>query len=365
MKKLCALLLLLICLVGCKQTPEEPAVTPTPEQTENPQATGSPVSAEEKAALYTQLNELIDTIPTEPMDTSGFPKKVLVKQKEGTTLYLDEALTDHGERMICDDNELFFAYEIRKGVYKLRYDITAYYDYADTIYYLFYYGYTEDFEIVEDPIDFFKYHKNFQKHTYTIGDKTFEQAFLMESKLTLRDGSYIRYCQYSEDKTTNWNIKLFYYGADGNFISTLPYIGYDYLTGFSNLIGNFNYCVQTDLNRDGLPDLILMTSGYALEPREGYDNPFLSGDKVFEVNQMEQLEKLRTEEGVETYLASEARAGRSCVLLSDATDGTYSYYNSYEILPSTFKKGYVPFASEVNKVTAELFEGAEKGFLLP
>ena len=367
MKKLCALLFLLICFTGCAPAQENtptPEVTATP--TATPQATEDPISPEKKAALYAQLNELIDTIPTKPMDISKFPKKVLVKQKKGTTLYFDEALTDHGEHMICDDSKLLFAYEIRKGVYKLRYDITTYHDYANTIYYLFYYGYTKDFEIVEDPIDFYKYHEDFEMHTYTIGGKTFEQAFLMETKITLRDGSYIRCCHYSEDTTTKWDIKLFYYGVDGSLISTLPYIGYNSLTGFSNLIGNLNYCIQTDLNRDGLPDLILMTSGYAMEPREGYENPFLSGDKVFEVDQMEQLEKLRTEEGVETYLASEAYASRSCILLSDAEDGSYFYYNSYEILPiGTFEKGYVPFASEVNKVTAELFEGAEKSNVLP
>lgn len=366
MKKLCALLLLLICFVGCTQTPgEEPTPTPeaTAEHTVRPvptrylSPTPIPLSPEEKAALYIQLNELIDTIPTEPVDISGFPKKVLVKQKKGTTLYFDENLTEHDAGEIYYDDLLFSGYAFCKGVYKLQSTMTYRKGDIDKTGYSVFYGYTKDFEIVEDPIDFYKYHEDFEKHTYTIGDKTFEQAFLMETRITLRDGSYIRCAQYRKNEK-EWDSALFYYAADGSLISALPSdVGALFLV---------NYCLQTDLNRDGLPDLILLASGYTLEPREGYDNPFLSGDKVFEVNQMEQLEKLRTEEGVETYLASEARGGCSCVLLSDAADGTWSYYNSDRILPiSTFARGYVPFASEVNKVTAELFEGADKGFLLP
>ena len=366
MKKLCALLLLLICFAGCTQTPgEEPTPTPeaTAEHTVRPvptrylSPTPIPLSPEEKAALYTQLNKLIDTIPTEPMDISKFPKKVLVKQKKGTTLYFDENLTDHGTGEIYYNDILFSGYECCKGVYKLQSSRIYRRGDEDEIHYFIFYGYTKDFEIVEDPIDFYKYHENFEMHTYTIGDKTFEQAFLMETKLTLRDGSYIRCAQYRKNEKEGAS-GLFYYAADGSLISTLY--------GVCGVTLKLDYCVQTDLNRDGLPDLILLASGYTLEPREGYDNPFLSGDKVFEVNQMEQLEKLRTEEGVETYLASEARGGSSCVLLSDAADGTYSYYNSYRILPiSTFARDYVPFVSEVNKVTAELFEGAEKNKNLP
>lgn len=358
MRKLCALLLLLMCFTGCKQTPEEPAVTPTAGQTETSCATESFVSAEEKALLYAQLNELIDTIPTEPMDISEFPKKVLVKAKEGAEIYRYETMS--GFTPINLKN-LFAAYECRQGIYKLIscnvYDgFELGMDPEESLCFIGY-GYTKDFEIVEDPVDFYKYHEDFKKHTYTIGEKTLEQAFLMETKLILRNGSYIRCVQYRKNEKEGGS-GLFYYAADGSLISTLPnHIGTSFL---------MNYCVQTDMNRDGLPDLILLACGYTLEPREGYDNPFLSGDKVFEVNQMEQLEKLRTEEGVETYLASEARGGVSCVLLSDAADGTYSYYNSDRILPiSTFARGYVPFVSEVNKVTAELFEGAGKGFLLP
>ncbi len=358
MKKLCALLFLLICFAGCAPAQENtptPEVTATP--TATPQATEDPVSAEKKAALYAQLNELIDTIPTEPMDISKFPKKVLVKQKKGTTLYFDENLKEHGAGEIYYNDILFSGYECYKGVYKLQSTITYRRGDIDKTSYCIFYGYTKDFEIVEDPIDFYKYHEDFEMHTYTIGGKTFEQAFLMESKLTLRDGSYIRCAQYRENEKTAGS-GMFYYSADGSLISALYGVG-----GASSLV---NYCVQTDLNRDGLPDLILLACGYTLDPREGYENPFLSGDKVFEVDQMEQLEKLRTEEGVETYLASEARGGVSCVLLSDATDGTYSYYTSDSIRPiSTFEKGYVPFASEVNKVTAELFEGAEKSNVLP
>lgn len=359
MKKLCALLFLLICFAGCAPAQEN---TPTPEATSmptaTPQATEDPVSAEKKAALYAQLNELIDTIPTKPMDISKFPKKVLVKAKEGAEIYRNETMS--GFTPIGLEN-LFTAYECRQGIYKLIscsvYDgFELGMDPEESLCFIAY-GYTKDFEIVEDPIDFYKYHEDFEMHTYTIGDKTFEQAFLMESKLTLRDGSYIRCAQYRKNEEIARSA-IFYYSADGRLISTLP----------NNINASFliNYCVQTDLNRDGLPDFILLACGYTLDPREGYENPFLSGDKVFEVDQMEQLEKLRTEEGVETYLASEARGGVSCVLLSDATDGTYSYYTSDSIRPiSTFEKGYVPFASEVNKVTAELFEGAEKSNVLP
>lgn len=359
MKKLCALLIVLLCLTGCTQPPEE-SPAPTPEATAMPTEapTEMPVSAEEQK-LYVQLNELMEAIPAEPMDTSRFPKKVLVKQKKGTTLYLDEALTDCGNYGIYLGNALFSAYEIRKGVYKLQSDMAYRRDEDGKTRYFIHYGRAEDFELVKNPIDFYKYHENFKKHTYTIGGKTFEQAFLMETKLTLRDGSYIRCAQFSEDKDAYLTLQavLYYYGADGNLISVLPTRLYTRQ--------RFDFCMQTDLNRDGLPDLILLASSYALDPREGYENPFLSGDKVFEVNQMEQLEKIWTREGVQAHLANDARGCGSCIYLSDASDGSYSYYGGIGAMPEDYQNGYVPFASEVNKVTAELFGGAEKSNTLP